>query len=101
MRDQLLRADEEPALGDAPATADHWLELSDISGDDLWESKALALECRSVSRDSPLKNNSLGIWDVMIPNDHENVLEALAQQRFQDSRFIFHAGVHVNPGWFP
>ncbi len=89
----LLAREENSPKAQEPA--DDWLELSDISGNDLWESKTLQLE-RGADLQVPV--HRIRDWDVMIPMHFETVVEALERQRFQDTRFVFQAGVHVNPG---
>ena len=95
LRGGCLDFDQEGKRPFAEKTLD-WKEVSDISGDNLWESKI----CHSFPNGAwDVSLGQLRSWDLLIPRQHETILGAIAAQRFQDARAVFQERhLHVHPG---
>jgi hypothetical protein len=73
-----------------------WMEVSDISGEDLWESKILGPAGGLNETTGELRS-----WDIRIPDQFESVIDALEKQRYQGSRLVFLSGIHIMEGQPP
>jgi hypothetical protein len=73
-----------------------WKEVSDITGDDLWESKSLK-QPHNDAGDASFGH--LRPWDMLIPRQYETILSAISAQRYQDARVVFQERyLHVHSG---